>query len=181
MVITELSNDFNWGLGSVLLLLGHVEIINESAVASSNFRSVNFSSSLDHLIIDVILGLVSRSLSGETKGKGLEVLGELSLEKFSNVSRFTSSSRSRNHNVLVTVNEGSHDPLHADGIKGGYHNLIVSKLGINYVLLDSVVPRSPFLGVNVPNVIVDETFFGEGHAGLLDAFTQEFVELIASR
>ena len=125
MVITELSYDFNWRLGSILLLLGHVEIINEGAETSSDLRSINLSSSLDHLIIDVILGLVSGSLSGETKGKGLEVLRELSLEKFSNVSRFTSSSRSGNHNVLVAVNEGSHDPLHADGIKGRYHNLIV--------------------------------------------------------
>ena len=42
------------------------------------------------------------------------------------------------------------------------------------------MPRSPFLGVNVPNVIVDETFFGEGHAGFLDALTQELVELFTS-
>jgi len=180
MVITELSDDFNWGLGSVLLPLGHVKIINEGAVASSDLRSVNSSSSLGHLVVNVILSLVGRRLGRETKTQGLEVIGQLSLQKLSNVGRFTSSGRSGNQDVLVGIEKGPHHPLHANRVKGGDHNLIVRECDVNVVLLDGVVPRFPLLLIHVPNVIVDQAFFGEWHAGLDNAFTQVLVEFGSS-
>jgi hypothetical protein len=82
--------------------------------------------------------------------------------------------------VLVTINEGVHYPLHSDGVKSRHHNLVISKFGINNILLNSVVPRLPLFGVYVPNVIVDQAFFRVGHARFGNTLTQEFVEFFTS-
>lgn len=82
--------------------------------------------------------------------------------------------------MLVAVDKSSHHPLHADRVKSGDHNLIVRESNVDDVLGDGVVPRFPFLLLHVPDVIVDNAFFGEGHASLDNAFAQELVEFGSS-
>jgi hypothetical protein len=82
--------------------------------------------------------------------------------------------------VLIAINEGVHYPLHSDGVKSRHHNLVVSKFGVNNILLNSVVPRRPLFGVYVPDVIVDQAFLRVGHARFGNTLTQEFVEFFTS-
>jgi len=58
LMIHPLTQDFNRRLGSIGLLLGHVEIIDEDNETLSSRRAVDTLSSLFKLLIESILGLV---------------------------------------------------------------------------------------------------------------------------
>lgn len=61
-VIHPLAKEFNRGLGSVLLFLGHVEVINENDGLLSKLWSIHSFTPSIHVSIDDILGLVGRGL-----------------------------------------------------------------------------------------------------------------------
>ena len=66
-VVHPLTKQFNWRLGTVLLLLWHVEIINkdDKLLARGWTKAALLSSA--HFTINNILGLVGRGLGGESQ------------------------------------------------------------------------------------------------------------------
>ena len=66
-VVHPLTKQFNWRLGTVLLLLWHVEIINkdDKLLARGWTKAALLSSA--HFTINNILGLIGRGLGGESQ------------------------------------------------------------------------------------------------------------------
>lgn len=58
-LIHELAQNFDWGLGSVLLYLGHVEIVNKNdCLHTEHFWSEDTSAALVRFLVDNTLDLV---------------------------------------------------------------------------------------------------------------------------
>jgi len=57
-MIQELSEELEWRLSTILLLLGHIEIINEDDELLSNWRTIDAFSPLLKFFIEVVLGLI---------------------------------------------------------------------------------------------------------------------------
>jgi len=57
-MIQELSEELEWRLSTIFLLLGHIEIINEDDELLANGRAIDAFSPLLKLFIEVVLGLI---------------------------------------------------------------------------------------------------------------------------
>jgi hypothetical protein len=66
LLVHHLTEDLNWGLGSILLNLGHIQVINEYDSLLIKFWTKDTCSSLLKLAIDNVLHLVTLGLSGES-------------------------------------------------------------------------------------------------------------------
>jgi hypothetical protein len=79
-VIEVLADEFDGGLCSVLLLLGHVEVVDENNASFADGRSVDSLAQFVQFAVDGILGLVAAGLCAEDHADVLilfaEFLGE---------------------------------------------------------------------------------------------------------
>ena len=76
-MVHVLPQDFYGRLGTIVLLLGHVQIIDENHTFLTHRRTVVASSTLVHLRVDSILSLVSRSLGRKGNGDVLIIVPHL--------------------------------------------------------------------------------------------------------
>lgn len=96
LLVHHLTENLNWWLGSILLNLWHVQVINEYDSLLVEFWSKDTSSSLFELTIDNVLHLVTLGLSGESNlnDVGVDVLWKLIKDNILDVLGFTCSSSS---------------------------------------------------------------------------------------
>jgi len=138
LVITELSQKLKRWLGSVCLLLWHVEIINENNKLLTNWWTEHTLSSFVQLLIKRILSLVGRCLCREGHGNGLVFFRHLIQESFSNVYRFSSTSWAWAEDELAVLDKEFQEELHSDRIKGWHQNFGVAHLSVNVEFWNSL-------------------------------------------
>ena len=139
-MIGELPKKFNRRLCSILFLSGHVQVINEDDESLAVRWTIDSHSALFTLIIDEVLSLIRRSLSGECHLEGLVLLTHLECGQLRDVDTLTSSSRSWSQHVLHVRDESLQEVLHSDRVLGGHNNLIVWLFDIDCVGFHCVEP-----------------------------------------
>jgi len=175
LVIKPLADQLDRGLSTVLLLLGHVQIINKDTVFLARRRAEDTFTPLLKFLIKSILHLVSASLSRESQRNGLVVFTHLSVQHVLNVDSFTCTSGTGGKNVLSIGNKKFLNELHSDGVKGGHNDFGVDSLGVNLKWLDNFSPDLPFFGFLVEAVIVTTAIVREFE---LVVFAHDFTQLL---
>lgn len=182
-VIGELTKKLDGWLSSILLLHWHVEVIDEDDEPLAVWWSVHSQSTLLTLVVDEVLSLVGRSLSGEGNLKSLVLLRHLKSREFLNVHTLTGTSWTWSQDVFHVLDEKLNEVLHSDGVLSGHDDLIVWNLGVDLVLRNSLEPRLIFLGLLVPVEVVNRLALLLWIVELLGLhlITDPFVEAFSSK
>lgn len=100
-MVEILSDQFDWRLGAVGLLFGHVEIVDEDDAFFADWWTVVSFTSFLHLGVDGVLGLIGASLCREGQRDILISIRHACCQEFAAVERFTSTSRPQSQHMVV--------------------------------------------------------------------------------
>mmetsp|Transcript_11712 Transcript_11712/g.17848 ORF Transcript_11712/g.17848 Transcript_11712/m.17848 type:complete len:936 (+) Transcript_11712:4723-7530(+) len=179
LVVHPLAKDFNRRLGSILFLLGHVQIIDEDDESLASGRSINTLSSLFELLIEGVLSLVRRGLCREGDGDVLVVLGHVVGQQDADIDGLTSSRGARAEDVLLVHKQDLLQVLHSDRIESRHYNITVRDPVINMVFANCIRPLNPLLLGLVPHEVVDHAFVREANL-LRNELSELVVEFLSA-
>ena len=109
LVVHPLSEELNRRLGTVLLFLWHVQVINEEDSILSKFWTPDALTTSVHATIDDVLGLVGRGLRGEGKTEECPIIIlEAIIQLVNDRDRFSSTCRTAQKSVLLVCQQSAH-------------------------------------------------------------------------
>mmetsp|Transcript_20678 Transcript_20678/g.31621 ORF Transcript_20678/g.31621 Transcript_20678/m.31621 type:complete len:466 (-) Transcript_20678:2095-3492(-) len=143
-IVHPLSEQLDRRLGSELLLLRHVEVINEDNSLLAVLRTVDTLSLLLHLAIDDAFCLVGRGLGREAERVvGPLLVVEVFLEHGVNSDRLSSTGGTHEQDVLGVEEKSLDHVVHTNRVDGRDVQLQVGELLVDLVLVNGVHPVDP--------------------------------------
>lgn len=166
LVIHVLSKDFDGRLGSIFFLLGHIEIIHEDDTLLSDRGAIEPFSSLFHLTVNGVLGLISGGLCGEGEGDVLERVPHSVDQQIIGILRLAGSSGTHAHHMVVVFKQSLHQEDISSGVNRGDHDFMILGASWNREVLNGLVPGLELLFSGVELIIVDAVDIWDTEGGL---------------